>query len=112
MDAFLTILRYHVREGHIQYLLKLRAESADLVRGDDEDYEHQAAGRAMKQIESYKKQSARIDSISCDLGLSYSLLQSNFVGSRNQQTVTLQASQYHTRYSTRYRTRYRIRLQQ
>jgi hypothetical protein len=106
-EVFLTILRYHVREGQLQYLLKSRA---DLGAGGDDDYEHQAAGRAMKQVESDKKKSARNDSISCALGLRYPLLQSIFAGSRNHQT--LQASQYHTRYRTRYRARYCIRLQQ
>ena len=95
-EVFLTILRYHVREGQLQYLLKLRA---DLGGAEDEEYEHQAAGRAMKQVESDKKQSARNDSISCDLGLRYPLLQSIFAGSRNHQTV--QASD-HVRYRTRH----------
>jgi hypothetical protein len=95
-EVFLTILRYHVREGQLQYLLKLRA---DLGGADDEDYEHQNTSHAMKQVETDKKQSARNDSISCDLGLRYPLLQSIFAGSRNHQTV--QAS-HHIRYRTRH----------
>ena len=77
-------MRYHVREGQLQYLLKLRV---DLGGADDEDYEHQNTGHAMKRVEADKKQSARNDSISCDLGLRYPLLQSIFAGSRNHQTV-------------------------
>jgi hypothetical protein len=33
-EVFLTILRYHVHEGHLQYLLKLMA---DLVGGGDDE---------------------------------------------------------------------------
>jgi hypothetical protein len=97
-EVFLTILLYHVREGHLQYLLKLRA---DLGGGDEDDCDSE---RAMKQAEIDKKKSARNDSISCDLGFRYPLLQSIFAGTRNHQTI--QASQHHTRCLIRYRTRF------
>ena len=99
---FLTILRYHVREGHLQYLLKLRA---DLMAQDDDDYEPQAA--AMDQVDKDRKKSAKNDSISCDLGFRYPLLQSIFAGIKNHQS--LQVSVYHDRYLLKYRARYWLR---
>ena len=43
-EVFLTILRYHVREGHLQYLLKLRAdlngEEDEPGPGDDPESVH------------------------------------------------------------------------
>ena len=81
-EVFLTILRYHVREGHLQYLLKLRA---DLMGGEDDD--DQNAALAMERIEGEKRKSAKNDSISCDLGLRYPLLQSIYAGSKNHQTL-------------------------
>ena len=100
-EVFLCILQYHVRESHLQYLLKLRA---DLGGGDDDEHEHQAAGHAMKQAETEKQKSAKNDSISCDLGLRYPLLQSILAGRKNHQS--LQASQHHTRYRGPYRISY------
>ncbi len=48
---FLTVLRFHIREGHLQVLLKLRAD----LTGGDEDEEENAA-RAMERIEGEKKE--------------------------------------------------------
>ena len=90
--VFLTIMRYHVREGHLQYLLKLRTD----LTGGGEDDEDQNAARAMERIEGEKRKSVKDDSISCDLCLRYPLLQSIFAGSKNHQT--LQARLNHTRY--------------
>jgi hypothetical protein len=44
--VFLTVLRFHIREGHLQVLLKLRA---DLTGGDEVEDEN--AARAMKKKE-------------------------------------------------------------
>lgn len=101
-EVFLTILRYHVREGHLQYLLKLRA---DLMAQDEDDFD--APSAAMEQVDKDKKMSAKNDSISCDLGLRYPLLQSIFAGSKNHQS--LQVSVYHDRYLLKYRARYWLR---
>ena len=81
-DVFLTILRYHVREGHLQYLQKLRADLA----GEDDDHSEPVPA-VMEQVESERKKSAKNDSISCDLGLRYPLLQSIFAGHKNHQTL-------------------------
>ena len=56
----------------------------------------QNAASAMERIEGEKRKSAKNDSISCDLGLRYPLLQSIFAGSKNHQT--LQARLNCTRY--------------
>ena len=108
-EVFLTILRYHVREGHLQYLLKLRA---DLTGGEDDDEDRNNTARAITQIEGEKRKSAKNDSISCDLGLRYPLLQSIFAGSKNHQTLqaTPNQTRYRILYHTRYNTRYRIRV--
>ena len=49
-DVFLTILRYHVREGHLQYLQKLRADLA----GEDDDHSEPVPA-VMEQVESERK---------------------------------------------------------
>jgi hypothetical protein len=82
-EVFLTILRYHVREGHLQYLLKLRA---DLCGGEDE-----ADNESIRRLEADSNLSAKNDSISCDLGLRYPLLQSIFAGQKNHQTLQVSA---------------------
>jgi hypothetical protein len=63
-------------------LLKLRA---DLTGGEDDEDEN--AARAMERIEGGKRKSAKINPISCDLGLRYPLLQSILAGSKNHQTL-------------------------
>ena len=85
-EVFLTILRYHVREGHLQYLLKLRN---DLGGGEDES---EAAGdESIQKPPAQSDLSAKNDSISCDLGLRYPLLQSIFAGQKNHQTLQVTA---------------------
>ena len=81
-DVFLTILRYHFREGHLQYLQKLRADLA----GEDDDHSEPVPA-VMEQVESERKKSAKNDSISCNLGLRYPLIQLIFVGHKNHQTL-------------------------
>ena len=81
-EKVLTILRYHVREGHLQYLQKLRADLA----GEDDDLSEPVPA-VMEQVESERKKYAKNDSISCDLGLPYPLLQSIFAGHKNHQTL-------------------------
>jgi hypothetical protein len=78
-EVFLTILRYHVREGHLQYLLKLRADLG--CGGEPEDDE------SIQSLRGQSNLSEKNDSISCDLGLRYPLLQSIFAGQKNHQTL-------------------------
>ncbi len=75
---FLTILQYHVREGCLQYLLKLRA---DLCGEEDEPGPGGDSERFQNlPVDDYGKLVERNASISCDLGLRYPLLQSIFAG--------------------------------
>ena len=59
------ILRYHVREGHLQYLQKLQADLAGCNEDCDEVLPKQSAEEWL----------ARNDSISCELGIRYPVLQ-------------------------------------
>ena len=72
-----------MREGHLQYLLKLRA---NLGGKDDE-----AGDETIQRLDAEKKLSAKNDSISCDLGFCYPLLQSIFAGQKNHQTLQVTA---------------------
>ena len=94
-EVFLTILRHHVREGHLQYLHKLRA---DLLAEDTED-----TGEVYQCNDILEAEAAKNDSLPCELGLRYPLLQSIMSCKRNHQTLQV------VPYSIRYRILYRIR---
>ena len=74
-DVFLTILRWHVRAGHIQYLRNLQTdlEDADGEGDDDLDINPLIADRD--------------DGISCELGIRYPMLQAIMSGDKNRQTI-------------------------
>ena len=67
-EVFLTILRHHVREGHLQYLNQLRA---DLYAEDNDEIDE-----AFNSHHSLEAKSAANDSLPCELELRYPLLQS------------------------------------
>ena len=67
-EVFLTILRHHVREGHLQYLRELRA---DIYAEDNADLDE-----TFTISEDVATETAKNDSVPCELGLSYPLLQS------------------------------------
>ena len=69
---FLTLLKYHVREGHLQYLARLYSDLAD------EDVIDIAA---IKQSDNFQ---ARNDAVSCELGMQYPVLQSILSGHNHQ----------------------------
>jgi hypothetical protein len=96
-DVFLTILRHHVREGHLQYLQKLQA---DLAGGDDD-------GEEVFPKQSAEEWLARNDSISCELGIRYPVLQAILSGRKNHQS--LMVSVFDNISSIRHRIRYAIR---
>ena len=75
-DVFLCILRHHVREGHLQYLQKLQA---DLACDDDSE--------AVPLSNSPEDWLARNDSISCELGIRYPVLQAILSGRKNHQSL-------------------------
>ena len=78
-EVFLTIIRHHVREGHLQYLQKLRA---DLLAEEEDDLEDRS-----DVAERIDARNAKNDSLPCELGLRYPLLQSIMSGHRNHQTL-------------------------
>jgi len=73
-DVFLTLMKYHVREGHLQYLEHLYSDL-----GDEIDHEKPDTMKAESWL-------AKNDSISCELGIRYPVLQSILSG-RNHQTT-------------------------
>jgi hypothetical protein len=93
-DVLLTIMRHHVREGHLHYLQKLHADLAD------EDSEK------VLPKKSAEEWLARNDSISCELGIRYPVLQAILSGQENHQS--LMVSGYRIRCRIRCRIRYRI----
>ena len=76
-DVFLCILRHHVREGHLQYLQKLQA---DLACEDDSE-------EVVSPTRAAEDWLARNDSISCELGIRYPVLQAILSGHKNHQSL-------------------------
>ena len=76
-DVFLCILRHHVREGHLQYLQKLQA---DLACEDDSE-------EVVSPTRAAEDWLARNDSISCELGIRYPVLQAILSGRKNHQSL-------------------------
>ena len=68
-------MRHHVREGHLQYLHQLHADLAG-----DEDMEVVVKSPAEDWL-------ARNDSISCELGIRYPVLQAILSGRKNHQSL-------------------------
>ena len=93
-DVFLTILRYHIREGMLQYLRTLNEDLLEL--GEPEESLEARGARDAHYILD------KNDSISCDLGIRYPTFQSIMSGKRNHQSLLV-------RYRMRYRIRFRIR---
>jgi hypothetical protein len=87
-DVFLTVLRYHVRDGMIQYLRTLNEDLLEV--GEPEQRQEGKEARNKAYI------SDRNDSISCDLGIRYPTFQSIMSGKRNHLSL-------HVRYRMRYR---------
>lgn len=79
-DVFLTILRWHVRAGHIQYLQNLQADVEDAEGAKDDD------GTALNDFFSDKD-----DGISCELGIRYPTLQAIQSGEQNHQTIQVES---------------------
>jgi len=75
-DIFLTILRWHVRAAHLQYLHNLEADLADAEADDDRDTLSFRADIAADKN----------DGISCELGIRYPTLQS-IMGAKNHLSI-------------------------
>ena len=74
-DIFLTILRWHVRAAHLQYLRNLEVDLADAEEDDD-------AISVISSLEADKN-----DGISCELGIRYPTLQAIMSGTRNHKSI-------------------------
>jgi hypothetical protein len=81
--VFFTILRCHVREGHLQYLRNLEA---DLMDADQADSEPQAADASES---TFYLSNDKNDGISCELGIRYPTLQAILSGKKNVQITTV-----------------------
>jgi hypothetical protein len=91
-QLFLTAFRHYVREGHLQFLNQLLA---DLYAES-----HDEIDKAFNSHDRIEAESAANDSLPCELGVLYPLLQSIMAGRRNHQT--LQVKTYRIRYCIRY----------
>jgi hypothetical protein len=87
-DIFLTILRWHARAAHLQYLRNLEVDLADAEAEDDGS----ASASVVARLEAEKN-----DAISCELGIRYPTLQS-IMGARNHLSIQVQHDIYYVIY--------------
>ena len=87
-DIFLTILRWHARAAHLQYLRNLEVDLADAEAEDDGP----ASASVVARLEAEKN-----DAISCELGIRYPTLQS-IMGARNHLSIQVQHDIYYVIY--------------
>ncbi len=76
-----------MREGNLQYLLKLRAN----LCGEEDETRPGGDSDSTRRLDDHSKLAERNDSVSCDLGLCYPLLQSIFSGQKTHQTLQVSA---------------------
>jgi hypothetical protein len=76
-DIFITLLRWHVRAAHLQYLHNLEVDMADAGDQDDDPGLSVVTGL----------EADRNDRISCELGICYLTLQSIMAGQRNHLSI-------------------------
>ncbi len=90
---------------------KIRHFPVVILRADLYAEDHDETDDALNSHNSIEVESAKNDSLPCELGLRYPLLQSIMAGRKNHQTiqVRLYRIQYRIRYCMRYRVRYEIR---
>ena len=77
-DVYLTVLRAHAREGHLQYLRSLEADLADAEQDEGDD-----AGESVPASSIDKEGEAG----ACELGIRYPTLQSLYAGKLNKQSI-------------------------
>ena len=80
-EAYLTVLRAHSREGHLQYLRSLEADLADTVQDEGD-----SAGESVSASSVDKEGEAG----ACELGIRYPTLQSIYAGKFNKQSIQVQ----------------------
>ena len=77
-EVYLTILRAHAREGHLQYLRSLEADLADAAQGDGDGGEEEMAASAIDK---------EGEAGACQLGIQYPTLQSISAAKLNKQSI-------------------------
>ena len=77
-EVYLTVLRAHSREGHLQYLRSLEADLADAAQEEDDAAEESVAASAVDK---------EGEAGSCELGIRYPTLQSIYAGKLNKQSI-------------------------
>ena len=77
-EVYLTVLRAHSREGHLQYLRTLEADLADTAQEEDDGAEESVPASAVEK---------ECDAVACELGIRYPTLQSIYAGKLNKQSI-------------------------
>jgi hypothetical protein len=77
-EVYLTVLRAHAREGHLQYLRSLEADLADAAQEDGDGADEPVSAAT---VDNECKATA------CDLGIRYPTLQSIYAGKLNKQSI-------------------------
>ena len=77
-EVYLTVLRAHSREGHLQYLQSLEADLADAAQEEGDGAEESVAASAIDK---------EGEAGACELGIRYPTLQSIYAGKLNKQSI-------------------------
>jgi hypothetical protein len=78
-EVYLTVLRAHSREGHLQYLRSLEADLADAAQEEEGDGAKKSVAASAVDGEG--------NAGACELGIQYPTLQSIYVGKSNKQSI-------------------------
>ena len=77
-EVYLTVLRAHSREGHLQYLRSLEADLADAAQVEGDDAEEAVVASTIDM---------ECEAGACELGIRYPTLQSIYSGKLNKQSI-------------------------
>jgi hypothetical protein len=78
-EVYLTVLRAHSREGHLQYLRSLEADLADAAQEEEGDGAEESVAAPAVDKEG--------EAGACELGIRYPTLQSIYAGKLNKQSI-------------------------
>ncbi len=77
-EVYLTVLRAHSREGHLQYLRSLEADLADTVQDEGDSAEESVSASSFDREGEVG---------ACEVGIQYPTLQSIYAGKLNKQSI-------------------------
>jgi hypothetical protein len=77
-EVYLTVLRAHSREGHLQYLWSLEADLADAAQEEGDGAEESVTASSIDR---------EGEAGACELGIRYPTLQSIYAGKQNKQSI-------------------------